>query len=112
MVVIDNSRKAAYGYDQRIEVFGSKGMCGSENKLHDNFYLFDQKGSQGSLPMDFFMDRYSESYYNEMKSFIECLKNNKKPPVNQKDGLMALAIGLAAKKSMKEKRRVKISEIL
>ena len=112
MVVIDNSRKAAYGYDQRIEVFGSKGMCGSDNKLHDNFYLFDKKGSQGSLPMDFFMDRYSESYYNEMKSFIECLKNNKKPPVNGKDGLMALVIGLAAKKSMQEKRRVKISEIL
>ena len=112
MVVIDNSRKAAYGYDQRIEVFGSKGMCGSENKLHNNFYFYDQKGSMGSLPMDFFMDRYSESYYNEIKSFIECLKDNKKPPVNQKDGLMALAIGLAAKKSMKEKRRVKISEIL
>ena len=47
-----------------------------------------------------------------MKSFIECLKNNKKPPVNGKDGLMALVIGLAAKKSMQEKRRVKISEIL
>ena len=87
-------------------------MCGSDNKLHDNFYLFDKKGSQGSLPMDFFMDRYSESYYNEMKSFIECIKNNKKPPVNGKDGLMALVIGLAAKKSMQEKRRVKISEIL
>lgn len=112
IVVIDNSRKAAYGYDQRLEVFGSKGMCGSENKLHNNHFYYDENGVHSALPLDFFMDRYSDSYFNEMKTFIECLKNNKAPQTSGHDGIMSLAIGLAAKKSLKENRAIKLSEIL
>lgn len=112
MVVIDNSRKAAYGYDQRLEVFGSKGMTGTDNKLHNNHFIVDQNGAHGSLPMDFFMDRYEASYFNEMQSFINCLVENDQPQTSGKDGLMSLAVGLAAKKSLIENRPIKLSEIL
>lgn len=112
MVVIDNSRKAAYGYDQRLEVFGSKGMCGSENKLHNNHFYYDENGAHNALPLDFFMDRYAASYFNEMNAFIDCLKFDKEPSTSGRDGLISLAIGLAAKKSLKENRAVKLSEIL
>lgn len=112
MVIIDNSRKAAYGYDQRLEVFGSKGMCGSENKLHNNHFYYDENGVHSALPLDFFMDRYADSYFNEMKAFISCLKNNEDPSTSGQDGIISLAIGLAAKKSLQENRAVKLSEIL
>jgi myo-inositol 2-dehydrogenase/D-chiro-inositol 1-dehydrogenase len=112
MIIIDNCRKASYGYDQRIEVFGSKGMCGSENKLHDNHFHWDENGIHQSLPMDFFMDRYLKSYYNEMESFLSCLLNNTEPDPSGIDGLMSIAIGLAAKKSLHEGRAVKLSELL
>ncbi|WP_445733640.1 inositol 2-dehydrogenase [Mariniflexile sp.] len=112
IAVIDNCRKAAYGYDQRLEVLGESGMCGSENKLHDNHFYYDANGIHGALPLDFFMDRYADSYFNEMKAFIECLKVDKTPPTTGHDGIMSLAIGLAAKKSLQENRVVKLSEIL
>lgn len=112
MVIIDNSRKASYGYDQRIEVFGSKGMCGSENMLHDNHFHWDENGIHGALPMDFFMDRYLKSYSNEMDSFLNCLLNNTDPNPSGLDGLISIAIGLAAKKSLQEGRTVKLSEFL
>ena len=112
IAVIDNSRKATYGYDQRLEVFGSEGMCGSENKLHNNHFYYNEKGSHGALPLDFFMDRYAASYFNEMKAFIDCIKKDKDPPSTGNDGILSLAIGLAAKKSLKEKRLVKMTEIL
>jgi myo-inositol 2-dehydrogenase/D-chiro-inositol 1-dehydrogenase len=111
IAVIDNCRKAAYGYDQRLEVFGDSGMCGSENKLHDNNFHYDANGVHTALPLDFFTDRYADSYFNEMRAFIECLKNNEAPPTNGHDGIMSLAIGLAARKSLKENRPVKLTEI-
>ena len=112
IAVIDNCRKAAYGYDQRLEVLGEAGMCGAENKLHDNHFYCNANGSHGALPLDFFMDRYADSYFNEMKAFIECLKKNQTPPTTGHDGIMSLAIGLAAKKSLLENRVVKLSEVL
>ena len=59
MALIDNSREAAYGYDQRVEVFGSKGMVKAENNLHDSHQLFTSQGSQRSLPLHFFLERYA-----------------------------------------------------
>ena len=112
MATIDNSRKASYGYDQRLEVFGSEGMCGASNKSHDDHYFYNASGSHGALPLDFFMDRYAESYFNEMKTFMACLTDDTPPPCNGNDGIMSLAIGLAAKRSVREKRTVKISEII
>ncbi|MAU88610.1 MAG: inositol 2-dehydrogenase [Flavobacteriaceae bacterium] len=112
MAVIDNCRKVSYGYDQRVEVLGSKGLTGCNNKLHNDSYLFNSNGSHFELPMDFFIDRYSESYVNEIKYFIKCLKNNMNIELNSRDGILSTAIAFAAKKSLKEKRLVEIREII
>lgn len=110
--VIDNSRKAVYGYDQRVEIFGSKGMACADNNYPENHRYFAGDGVHGSLPLNFFMDRYLEAYANEMKIFCEAVVNNLPLPVSGDDGLKSVAIALAAKKSVAGKRTVKISEIL
>jgi myo-inositol 2-dehydrogenase/D-chiro-inositol 1-dehydrogenase len=108
---IDNSRKAVYGYDQRIEVFGSEGMVAVQNKTPDTHVYLDRGGSHTSLPLNFFLERYSESYLNEMQAFVQAVRDRKPAPVSGKDGLKSVMIGLAAAKSAKEKRPVKVSEI-
>ena len=111
MAVIDNSREAKYGYDQRIEVFGSKGMVQSNNNFHDSHRLYTAAGVEASLPLHFFLERYAEAYKNELHDFLGCLINGDSLPVNGQDGLISLKIGLAALKSLKEERPVRIEEI-
>lgn len=110
--IIENSRQAAYGYDQRLEVFGSKGMAQADNNFKDSHQFLDEHGVHRSRPLDFFMDRYMDSYLHEMNAFIAALNKKEIPPVTGEDGLKATAIALAANKSMQEKRPVKLSEIL
>lgn len=112
MGVIDNSRKAVYGYDQRVEIFGSKGMVCTGNNFPENHRYYSNDGVHGSLPLNFFMDRYLEAYANEMKIFCDAVMNNLELPVSGIDGLMSVAIALAAKKSHLEHRPVKLSEII
>ena len=111
MAVIDNSREAKYGYDQRIEVFGSKGMVQSNNNFHDSHRLYTAARVEASLPLHFFLERYAEAYKNELLDFLGCLVNGDSLPVNGQDGLISLKIGLAALKSIKEERPVRIEEI-
>ena len=110
--VIDNSRKAVYGYDQRVEIFGSKGMACADNNYPENHRYFAQDGVHGSLPLNFFMERYLDAYANEMKIFCNAVVNDLPLPVSGDDGLKSVAIALAAKKSYLEHRPVKLSEIL
>ena len=110
--VIDNSRKAVYGYDQRVEIFGSNGMACADNNYPENHRYFASDGVHGSLPLNFFMDRYLEAYANEMKIFCNSVVNNLQLPVSGNDGLMSVAIALAAKKSYLEHRPVKLAEII
>ena len=110
--VIDNSRKAVYGYDQRVEIFGSKGMVCTDNNYPENHRYYSGDGSYGSLPLNFFMDRYLESYANEMKIFCDAVLNDHALPVSGNDGLLSVAIAMAAKKSYLEHRPVKLSEII
>lgn len=110
--VIDNSRKAVYGYDQRLEIFGSKGMVSNDNNFPENHRYYSSDGIHRSLPLNFFMDRYTESYANEMKMFCDAVLKNCALPVDGEDGLISVAIALAAKKSHLENRPVKMSEIL
>jgi myo-inositol 2-dehydrogenase/D-chiro-inositol 1-dehydrogenase len=112
VAVIDNCRKAAYGYDQRLEVFGSKGMAQADNNFPNNHRLFTGAGVSGDLPLHFFLERYDASYKQEMREFIDALVSGRDVPVGGEDGLISMAIGLAAKKSMKENRPVAVSEIL
>ncbi len=111
MAVIDNSRKAAYGYDQRLEVFGSKGMALADNNFPNSHKLYSEKGVSGDLPLHFFLERYQESYNNEMHDFINALNTGGEMPVGGIDGLMSIMIGLAARKSVEENRPVKITEV-
>ena len=111
LAIIDNSRKAAYGYDQRLEVFGSKGMIQANNVMIDNNNLFTQNGVKSSLPISFFMERYADAYKKEIIDFIDSVTNNKEVSVSGIDGLKSLQIGLAANKSLKENRPVKVDEI-
>ncbi len=111
MAIIDNSREASYGYDQRVEVFGSKGMVQSNNNFHDSHKLYNKQGIHAALPLHFFLERYQEAYKTEMTDFIKALENGTMMPVDGNDGLQSLKIALAALKSIQEKRPVRIDEI-
>ena len=95
LAIIDNSRKASYGYDQRLEIFGSKGMAQISNQAVDSHQTWTAEGSKGALLLDFFMERYEEAYFQEMKAFVEALTLGGKIPVGVYDGLMATAIGVS-----------------
>jgi len=72
IATINNSRKAVYGYDQRVEVFGDLGMCATNNQLPDNHFIADENGIHTPRPIGFFLERYSESYRSIIKEFISC----------------------------------------
>ena len=111
IATIDNSRKANYGYDQRVEVFGSLGMSISQNQLSNNNIIANNKGFHYSKPLGFFLERYSQSYISIMNEFINCLINKKEISCGIKVGLDSLKIALAAKKSLNENRVVDFDEI-
>jgi myo-inositol 2-dehydrogenase/D-chiro-inositol 1-dehydrogenase len=108
---IDNSRKAVYGYDQRVEVFGSNGMIQAHNKTPDQDVYFNADGVHSSKPLYFFLERYMESYVAEMQEFVRSIRENISPPVTGIDGRIPVVIGMAAKKSYLEHRPVKLTEI-
>jgi myo-inositol 2-dehydrogenase/D-chiro-inositol 1-dehydrogenase len=109
--VIDNSRKAVFGYDQRLEILCSNGMAAADNKYPDTFTLSDANSIATSLPLNFFMERYTESFLLEIKSFIAAVLENKTPPVTGRDGRISVVMGYAAQKSYSENRPVKLSEV-
>jgi myo-inositol 2-dehydrogenase / D-chiro-inositol 1-dehydrogenase len=109
--MIDNSRKAVYGYDQRVEMFGSEGMVAVANNTPDTHILCDRAGIHTALPLHFFLERYAESYRLEMRAFVDAVVNGKPVPVGGEDGFKAVAIALAAGASVRENRPVKLSEI-
>lgn len=106
--VIDNSRKAAYGYDQRLEVFGSEGMIYNDNKIPDTHRYYNKDGVHGSLPMYFFLERYKPSYLEEIKVFFKTLREGSEMPVTGWDAIKAIEIAVAAKRSQEENKPVQI----
>ncbi len=108
---IDNSRKAVYGYDQRVEVFGSEGMVQANNNTPDNDVYFNTEGVHSAKPLYFFLERYMESFIAELKDFAQSIREDTTPPVVGMDGRIPVLMGLAAKKSYLENRPVKLSEI-
>ena len=108
---IDNSRRAVYGYDQRVEVFGSEGgVVVSNNTPHKAVYS-NAQGVQSAQPLYFFLERYMDAYVVEMQAFIEAVQQDTSPIVTGIDGRIPVTMGLAAWKSYKENRPVKLSEI-
>lgn len=109
--VIDNSRRAIYGYDQRVEVFGSGGVVSADNAYPNTVQIGDARRVYRDLPLNFFMERYTESYVHEMRAFVDCILHDTPPPVSGQDGRIAVVMGYAAKRSLGEKRPVTLEEI-
>ena len=109
--VIDNSRRAAYGYDQRVEVFGSLGMAADENDGDSTVRVSTAAGVVSDKPQFFFLERYMQSFTEEMRQFIKAIRENTEVPVGIHAGLMSVVLAKAAKKSLDEHRPVKVSEI-
>lgn len=106
--IIDNSRKAVYGYDQRIEVFGSKGCVSVSNETDSLAVLSDETGIWSEKPKYFFLERYKESFISEIGEFIDSILSNRKPSVDGIDGLNSVLIAKAAKESLLTGKPVKV----
>ncbi|OXM84044.1 inositol 2-dehydrogenase [Paenibacillus rigui] len=109
--VIDNSRQAVYGYDQRVEVFGSKGSSAATNDHPNTVEISTADSVRRDKPLHFFLERYNEAYIEETKMFIECILHDKPVPVDGYDGVQAERIALAAKLSSRLGRPVRLSEL-
>jgi myo-inositol 2-dehydrogenase/D-chiro-inositol 1-dehydrogenase len=111
ITTIDNSRQAVYGYDQRVEAFGSGGMAASENPLTHTGMRRSAAGTISQTIPYFFLDRYIPSYIEEWKAFVAYIADGGPSPVSANDGRAPLVIGLAAWKSYREGRPVRCDEI-
>lgn len=109
---ITNSRRATYGYDQRIEVHGSKGAIFAKNQTQNNIRIANANGYTDAPLLDFFMSRYTAAYANEISAFVDAIANNTPMPVDGNDGLMALALAEAASQSVVSQHAIKVSDIL
>lgn len=110
--MISNSRRATYGYDQRIEVHGADGLVSAENQRPVSIEVASAKGYTRPPLHDFFMTRYTEAYAAEIAGFIAALASGSAMSPSGEDGLAALALADAAVLSLKEARVVKVSELL
>ena len=108
---IDNSRKAVYGYDQRVEVFGSGGVVSADNAYPNTVAISDAERVHRDLPLNFFIERYTESYVAEIQAFVDCVAKDTPPPVTGLDGRIPVVMGYAAMKSYQEGRPVRLSEV-
>jgi myo-inositol 2-dehydrogenase/D-chiro-inositol 1-dehydrogenase len=111
MTTIDNSRQAVYGYDQRVEVFGSAGMAASENPLAHTALVRTRDGTREPALPYFYLERYVPSYLAEWKAFVSAVSDGRTPPVTAADARAPLVIGLAAWRSVREGRPVRIEEV-
>src|SRR5690606_14855445 len=109
--VIDNSRQAVYGYDQRVEVFGSKGAATTANWYPNAVTISDGDSARRDLPLNFCSDRCSESDVAEMRAFLDMIVHDKPRPVPGREGRVPVVMGLAARKSYLENRPVRLDEI-
>ena len=107
---INNSRRATYGYDQRIEVHGSKGRLMASNHVQTSVELANEKSISTDKPLYFFLERYAEAYKAELAAFLAALKGKKRMPVSADDGRMALVLAEAALHSLKTKEAVKVPD--
>lgn len=109
--VIDNSRQAVYGYDQRVEILGSAGSISTANIYPNAATIATAERIQRDLPLNFFMDRYTESYLVEMRAFVDAVRTDTPVLVSGADGRVPVVMAIAARTSYLENRPVKLSEI-
>jgi len=111
IATIDNCRQAVYGYDQRVEILGTKGSIATANCYPNQAVVSTADHVRRDLPLNFFMDRYTQSFAEELVQFVAAVVDGKPTPVTGIDGRVPVVMGIAARKSHDEKRMVKISEI-
>ena len=111
LAVRETCRRAGYGYDQRAEAFGELGQVAVGNDTGSTAVISNKDGVTAEKPLYFFLERYMQAYVKEVSEFIDCVQKDKPVPVGIEDGLQAVRIGVAAKKSLAEGREVKLSEI-
>lgn len=111
IATIDNSRKAVYGYDQRVEVFGSQGCVRNENDVPNTVVLSDAVSTTCENTYKVMWDRYTGAFVSEIQAFVEAVEKDKETPVTGMDGLYPVLMAAAATKSLKEGRPVKIEEV-
>jgi myo-inositol 2-dehydrogenase/D-chiro-inositol 1-dehydrogenase len=109
---IDNSRRAAYGYDQRVEVLGSTGAISTNNNYPNTAVLSDAQSVRRDLPLHFFLERYTESFVTELKVFVDAVLRDLPVLVTGADARAPVVMGLAARRSYDEHRPVRLSEIV
>jgi myo-inositol 2-dehydrogenase/D-chiro-inositol 1-dehydrogenase len=108
---IDNCRRAPYGYDQRVEILGSLGSIATENCYPNRAVVSTAESVRRDLPLNFFMDRYRDSFMAEMRAFVAAVVNDTPTPVTGSDGRVPVVMALAARKSYEERRPVLTEEI-
>ena len=111
IAVIDNCRRASYGYDQRVEAFGSLGQVAIGNDSESTAVISNADGVKGEVPLNFFLERYMGAYVAEITEFIDSIVNDKPVSVGLECGLQPVLIGIAAKKSLETGMPVKIADI-
>jgi len=111
LTTIDNSRRAVYGFDQRLEAFGSAGMAASGNPLAHQGAVTTAAGTRTQPLPHFFVERYVPSYLAQWTAFERAVRAGAPPPVTGRDGRAALVLGLAAGRSVRERRPVRVAEI-
>ena len=109
--IIENSRKAVYGYDQRVEVFGSKGTAMADNNTPTSMVVYNKSGTIRDKPLYFFLERYEAAFIDEMKAFVNAIQEDKTTAVSGKDGLAPVLIALAAQESLKRGKPEKVDSV-
>jgi myo-inositol 2-dehydrogenase/D-chiro-inositol 1-dehydrogenase len=109
--VIDNSRQAVYGYDQRVEVFGSNGVAASQNWPLHSTVTMGANGATSAPLQNFFLERYRQSYQREWRAFVDAVTNGSPLPVTGVDGRAPLVLGIAARMSVHSGRAIAVSEV-
>ncbi|MFH7820081.1 inositol 2-dehydrogenase [Neobacillus thermocopriae] len=109
--VIDNSRQAVYGYDQRLEIFGDKGAAQADNKRANQVEVSTAEHVSKEKPLYFFLERYTQAYIDEVKEFVAAILENKPIVCSGFDGLQAERIARAAKKSLETGVPVKLEQV-
>ncbi|WP_340260315.1 inositol 2-dehydrogenase [Roseobacter sp. HKCCA0882] len=111
LAVIKNSRRAVYGYDQRVELLGSKGLLQAQNMLENTVVKSGIHGVTGAKPTYFFLERYMQAYKAEWSAFVAAITEGAALPVTLSDGVLALAMAEAATKSAKTGQPVLLADI-
>ena len=108
---IDNSRRAVYGYDQRVDALGSAGAISTANTYPNSAVISDRHGVRRDVPLHFFMERYAESYVAELAAFVDAVLHDTPVPVTGRDARVPVVMGLAARRSYDENRPVLLREV-